>query len=162
MEAQTFAVNCLDGTCDPRAAQPLGGACTTDGQCPDSRCEGGLCGGFEAYCDDSYSFCAPGCRSRLAVSSGRPYDADFSFAGFSVICSNDFRCTRRPLVPLGGTCADDRDCPRGVKCYSNICGSVGATCGDNSTCAAGCECMISCNICGLQAHRGEFSGKYTA
>jgi hypothetical protein len=56
-----LAVNCLDGKCDPRTAQPLGGPCTLDGQCTDSRCKGGICGGFEAYCDDN-TLCATGCK----------------------------------------------------------------------------------------------------
>jgi hypothetical protein len=63
-----------------------------------------------------------------------------SFTEYTVICSNDFKCTRRPLVPLGGICAQDRDCPRGVKCYNNICGALNAPCASNSTCAAGREC----------------------
>jgi hypothetical protein len=58
-------------------------------------------------------------------------------------CNKEFKCMRRTVVPLGGTCVSYTECPAGVYCRGNICGGTTAQCQQDSDCVIGRECPVS-------------------
>jgi hypothetical protein len=95
-----------------------------------------------AYCDADGPQCSPGCESiplpsrfntRILMSACRPR---------SDTCNKEFKCMRRSVVPLGGTCASYTECPAGVDCRGNICGGPTAQCQQDSDCVIGRECPV--------------------
>ncbi|KAG7527444.1 hypothetical protein FFLO_06924 [Filobasidium floriforme] len=105
---------CLQGSCTPKTAAPIGGACGADNQCPAGvACKSNICGGADAYCTGNEQ-----CASGYA-------------------CLRN-RCSSRPSRELGETCGDSTQCPSSVTCASGICGGQYAYCNnDASLCAPG-------------------------
>jgi hypothetical protein len=164
---------CLPGDggvlrCQGSTCTPLGGTCTTDGDCCGGLCLGGVCRTFTQNPGDGGAVTPDGGGGIIVLPDGgvvlldggtlcAPNGASCTFSNdcCSSICTNGVCGTPTVCQPLGGVCTASADCCSGTTCSippgSNsgtcaqaACISAGQTCRAGGTsCCSGLSCLTS-------------------